>query len=64
MANEEGVPDVVLKFRDAEGREWLAAGYLGELERYENKLPVEYRSVHSFLDEGINLVDFTVIVPD
>jgi hypothetical protein len=67
MANEEAIPDVVLTFRDGAGREWLAAGYLGELERHE-RLPhashvVETRSVHSFMDENIKLTGFTVIEP-
>lgn len=65
MADEEAVPDVLLTFRDGQGREWLAAGFLGELARYPElgRPAAEKRSIHSFLDEDIKLTDFKVIEP-
>lgn len=56
-----GLPNAVLVLRDEEGREWLAATFLGNLIRYEDGEQVESMGVESMKDRAFMLHEFKLI---
>lgn len=62
--NQESRPDILLTMTDAAGRDWIAAGFLGELMRYEEGNPhsVEQRSIHDFSKERMHIKELKVII--
>lgn len=57
----EEEPNAIMRFRDEQGQDWLAAAFLGNLIRYENDAVAETVDVRTLRDRAFTLHELKVV---